>query len=83
MLCSAPFFRQLWYATDHSLSRMRCKSSFFVSTLVGLIFFQSIRDDVEWMGWKPAATTYSSERFGTLYEMAVKLIKVRRVSFIM
>lgn len=37
---------------------------------------QSIRNDLEWLGWKPVATTFSSESFLKLYEMAIKLIKV-------
>ncbi|CAM9280748.1 unnamed protein product, partial [Discosporangium mesarthrocarpum] len=31
--------------------------------------------DVEWLGWEPAATTYSSDSFGKLHQMAIKLIK--------
>lgn len=37
---------------------------------------QSIREDLEWMGWKPVQTTYSSDSFQVLYDMAIKLIEV-------
>lgn len=37
---------------------------------------QSLRADLEWLGWQPVETTYSSDRFDTLHSMAVKLIKV-------
>ncbi|CAM9498023.1 unnamed protein product, partial [Phaeothamnion confervicola] len=35
----------------------------------------SIREDVEWLGWRPARTTYSSDSFAKLYELAVRLIR--------
>lgn len=38
-------------------------------------YFNSIINNVEWMGWKPWKTTYSSHYFGKLYELAVELIK--------
>ncbi len=38
---------------------------------------QSIREDLEWMGWKPVQTTFSSDSFQVLYDMAIKLIEVR------
>ncbi|CAM9154211.1 unnamed protein product, partial [Hapterophycus canaliculatus] len=38
-------------------------------------YIDSIREDLEWMGWKPVATTYSSDSFQLLYEMAIKLIE--------
>ena len=28
-----------------------------------------------WLGWRPAAVTYSSDHFDTLYALAVELIK--------
>lgn len=37
---------------------------------------QSIRNDVEWMGWSPVTTTFSSDYFMTLHKLAVQLIKV-------
>ncbi|XP_034935789.1 probable glutamine--tRNA ligase [Chelonus insularis] len=37
-------------------------------------FFTGIRDMVEWLGYKPAAITHSSDYFQQLYELAVKLI---------
>lgn len=42
---------------------------------------QSIREDLEWMGWKPVETTYSSDSFQVLYDMAIKLIEVRLFFF--
>lgn len=38
-------------------------------------YIDSLREDVEWMGWKPVATTHTSDYFDTLYELAIKLIK--------
>lgn len=38
-------------------------------------FFVGIRDMVEWLGYKPAKITYSSDNFQQLYEWAVVLIK--------
>ena len=37
-------------------------------------YFESIRDIVEWLGFKPAAITHSSDSFDRLYELAEKLI---------
>mmetsp|Transcript_244 Transcript_244/g.444 ORF Transcript_244/g.444 Transcript_244/m.444 type:complete len:696 (-) Transcript_244:169-2256(-) len=38
-------------------------------------YIDSLRRDVEWLGWTPEKTTYSSENFGTLHALAVTLIK--------
>lgn len=38
-------------------------------------YIDSIRRDLEWLGWEPERTTYSSENFQTLHDLAVKLIK--------
>jgi glutaminyl-tRNA synthetase len=38
-------------------------------------YIDSIRRDLEWLGWEPERTTYSSDNFQTLYELAIKLIK--------
>ncbi|KAL7465538.1 hypothetical protein ACHAXS_005859 [Conticribra weissflogii] len=38
-------------------------------------YIDSLRRDLEWLGWKPEKTTYSSDNFQKLYELAVKLIK--------
>eukprot|EP00956_Cyclotella_meneghiniana_P045218 scaffold359464_cov93-Cyclotella_meneghiniana.AAC.1 len=38
-------------------------------------YIDSLRRDVEWLGWVPERTTYSSDNFQTLYELAVKLIR--------
>jgi glutaminyl-tRNA synthetase len=38
-------------------------------------YFQSIIDDVKWMGHNPKEVTYSSDHFEKLYEFAVELIK--------
>ena len=38
-------------------------------------YIDSMKRDLEWMGWQPEKTTYSSDNFQTLYELAVKLIK--------
>lgn len=37
-------------------------------------FFIGIRDMVEWLGYKPAKITYSSDNFQQLYEWAIQLI---------
>jgi hypothetical protein len=34
-----------------------------------------IQEIVAWLGWRPAAVTYSSDHFDTLYALAVELIK--------
>lgn len=33
------------------------------------------REDVEWMGWKPVETTFTSNYFKELYELALELIR--------
>lgn len=38
-------------------------------------FFTGIKDMVEWLGYKPAAITHSSDNFQQLYDWAVKLIE--------
>lgn len=38
-------------------------------------YIDSLKRDVEWLGWKPERTTYSSDNFGKLYEFAVELVK--------
>lgn len=38
-------------------------------------FFTGIREMVEWLGYKPAKITHSSDYFMQLYNWAVKLIK--------
>lgn len=38
-------------------------------------YIDSLRRDLEWLGWKPERTTYSSENFQQLYEFAVRLIE--------
>ncbi len=38
-------------------------------------YIDSLRRDLEWLGWEPERTTYSSDNFQTLYELAVKLIR--------
>ncbi|KAJ1461346.1 tRNA synthetases class I, catalytic domain-containing protein [Pelagophyceae sp. CCMP2097] len=37
-------------------------------------FVESLRRDVEWMGWQPAQTTYASEYFDVLYALALELV---------
>lgn len=39
------------------------------------IYFTAIKDMVEWLGFIPSQTTYSSDNFQKLYELAVDLIK--------
>lgn len=39
-------------------------------------YFDSIIDNVKWMGWEPWKITYSSSYFPQLYELAVQLIKI-------
>ncbi|OQR96842.1 glutaminyl-tRNA synthetase [Achlya hypogyna] len=41
-------------------------------------YIQAIRANVDWLGWKPWKTTYSSEYFDQLYEFAITLIKKGR-----
>eukprot|EP00566_Odontella_aurita_P007834 CAMPEP_0113539290 /NCGR_PEP_ID=MMETSP0015_2-20120614/7835_1 /TAXON_ID=2838 /ORGANISM="Odontella" /LENGTH=707 /DNA_ID=CAMNT_0000438951 /DNA_START=88 /DNA_END=2211 /DNA_ORIENTATION=- /assembly_acc=CAM_ASM_000160 len=38
-------------------------------------YIDSLRRDMEWMGWKPERTTYSSDNFETLHNLAVRLIE--------
>eukprot|EP00594_Rhizosolenia_setigera_P016456 CAMPEP_0178962906 /NCGR_PEP_ID=MMETSP0789-20121207/14667_1 /TAXON_ID=3005 /ORGANISM="Rhizosolenia setigera, Strain CCMP 1694" /LENGTH=688 /DNA_ID=CAMNT_0020647193 /DNA_START=117 /DNA_END=2183 /DNA_ORIENTATION=+ len=38
-------------------------------------YIDSLNRDLTWLGWQPERTTYSSENFQTLYDMAVQLIK--------
>eukprot|EP00568_Trieres_chinensis_P000377 CAMPEP_0183309426 /NCGR_PEP_ID=MMETSP0160_2-20130417/25335_1 /TAXON_ID=2839 ORGANISM="Odontella Sinensis, Strain Grunow 1884" /NCGR_SAMPLE_ID=MMETSP0160_2 /ASSEMBLY_ACC=CAM_ASM_000250 /LENGTH=701 /DNA_ID=CAMNT_0025473453 /DNA_START=201 /DNA_END=2306 /DNA_ORIENTATION=+ len=38
-------------------------------------YIDSLRRDVEWLGWEPERTTYSSDNFDKLYDFAVILIK--------
>ncbi|GAX16830.1 glutaminyl-tRNA synthetase [Fistulifera solaris] len=38
-------------------------------------YIDSLKRDLEWLGWKPERTTYSSDNFGKLYEFAVELVK--------
>jgi glutaminyl-tRNA synthetase len=39
------------------------------------VYFQSILETVQWLGFEPHAITYSSDHFQRLYELAVELIK--------
>lgn len=39
------------------------------------IFFESIREIIEWLGFKPFEITYSSDNFDRLYELAEQLIQ--------
>jgi len=38
-------------------------------------YIDSFVHDIEWLGWTPEKTTYSSDNFQNLYDMAVTLIK--------
>lgn len=38
-------------------------------------YFESIKDMIDWLGFKPWKVTYSSDYFDTLYELAEELIK--------
>lgn len=38
-------------------------------------YIESLREDVEWLGWKPIKTTFSSDYFDELHAFAVELIK--------
>ena len=38
-------------------------------------FFISIRETIEWLGFKPVGITYSSDNFQKLYDLAEELIK--------
>ena len=37
-------------------------------------YIDSLRRDLEWLGWKPERTTYSSDNFQILHDLAVQLI---------
>lgn len=38
-------------------------------------YIDSLKKDLEWLGWKPERTTYSSDNFQKLYEFAIVLIQ--------
>lgn len=38
-------------------------------------FIDNIREDVQWMGWKPTKTTFASDLFPKLHALAVKLVE--------
>lgn len=38
-------------------------------------YIDSLRYDVEWMGWRPSKVTFTSDYFDQLHELAIKLIK--------
>eukprot|EP00797_Seminavis_robusta_P035729 Sro890_g216790.1 Glutamine--tRNA ligase (268) ;mRNA; f:41358-42247 len=38
-------------------------------------YMESLRRDLDWLGWKPERITHSSDNFEVLYELASKLIK--------
>jgi glutaminyl-tRNA synthetase len=38
-------------------------------------YFTAIQDIIKWLGYQPAAVTYSSDNFQKLYDLAEKLIK--------
>ncbi|OCL01609.1 glutaminyl-tRNA synthetase [Glonium stellatum] len=40
------------------------------------IYFTSIREIIEWLGFEPYKITYSSDHFDRLYELAEELIKI-------
>ena len=40
-----------------------------------LEYIDSLRRDMEWLGWEPERTTYSSDNFRQLHEFAVQLIR--------
>ena len=37
-------------------------------------YITSLREDVDWLGWKPIKTTYTSDYFDKLHELAIELI---------
>lgn len=39
------------------------------------IFFRGIREDVEWLGYKPSAVLHASDYFDQLYQWAIELIQ--------
>lgn len=38
-------------------------------------YIQSLREDVDWLGWKPDPVTFTSDYFPILHDLAIKLIK--------
>lgn len=42
------------------------------------VYFNSIKEMVSWLGYKPWKITYSSDYFDQLYELAIQLIKADR-----
>ena len=38
-------------------------------------YIQSLRQDVDWMGWKPNPVTFTSDYFPILHQFAVELIR--------
>jgi len=38
-------------------------------------FIQSLREDVDWLGWKPYRVTFTSDYFDELNDLAIELIK--------
>jgi tRNA synthetases class I (E and Q), catalytic domain len=38
-------------------------------------YIQSLREDVDWLGWKPNPVTFTSDYFDVLYDLAVELIR--------
>jgi len=38
-------------------------------------YIDSLANDVAWLGWKPVRTTYTSDYFDKLYDLAIELIK--------
>ena len=38
-------------------------------------YIQSLREDVEWLGWKPFAVTFTSDYFQQLHTFALQLIR--------
>ena len=39
-------------------------------------YIDSLREDVDWLGWKPDPVTFTSDYFDKLYGFAIQLIKV-------
>ena len=42
-------------------------------------YITSIREDVEWLGWRPNPITHTSDYFDQLYNLAIELIKKDKV----
>lgn len=38
-------------------------------------YITSLREDVDWLGWKPYPVTFTSDYFDQLYDFAIELIK--------